>query len=418
MEEYEQFEVVVIIVHEAMLAYLGGENFLKNEIASKKSFFGKRAHNWTDPMAKVGKRELIHKVLQLFDLPSDCHVLDLCSGKGAALPLLMERAGSCGHIVAADIAIEMLQGAAAIGQLPLQANGYQLPFAESTFDLVFCMAGLAHFKDPRRALGEMVRVLKPSGEVAVLFLSCSEHINHIHQHIGGPVSNDKVPSLAQMNKWFDELGLTTRYLVNEQRRLCLSIGQKTSADQKEDELFTLLRGQLARYPQATGQDLYKAIHQSVKGSEHALSDLDGAADYLEREFANVKADDKEAIVEVIGLASPLYRVHLAAYKAKGLCPKRLFAAFAKTQDSFVQSLWTMEKVHELLETSPGSYGHLVPDDLLAIFDRQREVGYGALHHSELFRDKYKPAYRIVSPATGLLPWLSLEDIVVGTIGSS
>ena len=397
---------------------LGGETCLKNEIETKKSFFGERAHSWTDPLAKEEKRELLGKILQLLQLPSDCAILDLCSGKGAALPLLKARAGKKGLIVAADIALQMLHGAPSLGQLPLQANGYQLPFEDSAFDLIFCMAGLAHFKDPRRALAEMVRVLKPSGEVAVIFLSCSEHINHIHQHIGGPVRRDKVPSLEQMNSWFDQFGLTTKYLVNERRRLYFALAQRESVRQQEDGLFTLLRRQMTLYPEAKGQDLYKAIHQSIKGTEHALRDLEGAADYLKREFSAVEADDSGPIVEVIGLASPIYRIHLGPYKAKGLCQKKLFAAFAKTQECVATSNWTMEKAHELLEHTKVPADLLLPKDLLSFFQRQREFGYEALHHSEIFRSKYKPAYRIVSPATGLLPWLSLEDVLAGTIGSS
>jgi SAM-dependent methyltransferase len=45
-------------------------------------------------------------------------------------------------------------------------DGGRLPFADGTFDVVFCKQVLEHVHDPRLVLGEIARVLTPGGHVA------------------------------------------------------------------------------------------------------------------------------------------------------------------------------------------------------------------------------------------------------------
>lgn len=44
-----------------------------------------------------------------------------------------------------------------------QGNAAEMPFADSTFDLVICTSAFKNFKEPVKALREMRRVLKPGG---------------------------------------------------------------------------------------------------------------------------------------------------------------------------------------------------------------------------------------------------------------
>ena len=47
------------------------------------------------------------------------------------------------------------------------ASAQELPFPDATFDKVVCTEVLEHVPDDKRALSEMVRVLKPGGLIAV-----------------------------------------------------------------------------------------------------------------------------------------------------------------------------------------------------------------------------------------------------------
>ena len=347
-------------------------------------------------------------------------VLDMCTGAGAAVPLLLEQLDDNGLIVATDLSYEMLRAtpkkhSAALQRVATQANGYSLPFADESFDLVFCLAGLAHFHKPQQALCEMARTLKPGGRLAIVFLSCSHHIDNIHKKIGGAVAHDKVPSLSCVDKWFTEMGLTTTFMVNEKRRLYLASAVKESNLSRARAISNIVNRQLKRYPQATAQDLYKSLHQATMGTEHALSDIDGARNYLKEELAKTKADDSMPLLESIGIGSPMYRVHLAPFKARKLPEDSLFSAFAETAKLVKPPLSLLEFV---LDTVLRSYEDgqlpLLPAGFADYVQEQKAAKFPARHHSSLFRQHYAPAYRVISPATGLVPWLTLEDVITAT----
>jgi ubiquinone/menaquinone biosynthesis C-methylase UbiE len=94
-------------------------------------------------------------------------VLDVGCGTG----LLATRLAGAGYDVTgvdpSEGMLEMLQ-ARATEVDGVQGSGTALPFADDTFDLVLSVAVMHHIADPdevHRALGEMVRVAKPSGRI-------------------------------------------------------------------------------------------------------------------------------------------------------------------------------------------------------------------------------------------------------------
>ena len=101
--------------------------------------------------------------------PRGARILDVPCGGGVALRGL--RPGQGVTYVAADIAQTMLDRSlhAALHRgvddqvEPRLADVEALPFAGGEFDLVVSFTGLHCFPDPRRAVTEMCRVLKPGG---------------------------------------------------------------------------------------------------------------------------------------------------------------------------------------------------------------------------------------------------------------
>lgn len=63
---------------------------------------------------------------------------------------------------------EMAKSGEATGSpLLLRGDGLHLPFKDATFDKIICAEVLEHIPDDRRAVGELFRVLRPGGEMAV-----------------------------------------------------------------------------------------------------------------------------------------------------------------------------------------------------------------------------------------------------------
>ncbi len=97
-------------------------------------------------------------------------LLDVATGTGRLpLALLRNRLAPGGEIVGVDLSCGMLRQARA----KLRAYGERvhlvwhdatsLPFDDESFDAVACLEALEFLPSPRRALGEMVRVLAPGG---------------------------------------------------------------------------------------------------------------------------------------------------------------------------------------------------------------------------------------------------------------
>jgi len=108
---------------------------------------------------------------ELGTLPAGARVLDVPTGSGVALRGV--RPGQGLDVVVADISPTMLRRALATAErrgvadqvAPALADVGDLPFDDGTFDLVVSFTGLHCFPDPRRAIEEMVRVLKDGGAI-------------------------------------------------------------------------------------------------------------------------------------------------------------------------------------------------------------------------------------------------------------
>ena len=96
-------------------------------------------------------------------------VLDVACGTGVLARALPARVGPRGAVTGLDINEGML--AVARRQAPgiewRQGAAEALPFADASFDAVVSQFGLMFFQDRPKAIGEMLRVLRPGGRLAV-----------------------------------------------------------------------------------------------------------------------------------------------------------------------------------------------------------------------------------------------------------
>lgn len=93
-------------------------------------------------------------------LSRDRDVLEVGCGTG----LMMERLnGRCRRLVGLDLSSGMLHHAHKRGLSVFQGAAEALPFAASSFDVVYSFKVLAHVEQVRSALAEVSRVLRPGG---------------------------------------------------------------------------------------------------------------------------------------------------------------------------------------------------------------------------------------------------------------
>jgi ubiquinone/menaquinone biosynthesis C-methylase UbiE len=120
-------------------------------------------------------REL-QAIVNELPLGPEMRVLDLACGDGFYTRRIAERLGPGGSITGVDINLAYLSEArveasrqSGRARIDFVAASFdRLPFADSTFDLVWCAQSLYSLPEPVVAIGHMARVLRPGGLVAVL----------------------------------------------------------------------------------------------------------------------------------------------------------------------------------------------------------------------------------------------------------
>jgi demethylmenaquinone methyltransferase / 2-methoxy-6-polyprenyl-1,4-benzoquinol methylase len=106
-------------------------------------------------------------------------VLDIAGGTGDLTILLSRRVGPQGSVILSDINEQMLQaGRARLARAGisdnvqfLQADAEDLQFQDSTFDAVTIGYGIRNFTNKMQALREILRVLKPGGQLTIIEFS-------------------------------------------------------------------------------------------------------------------------------------------------------------------------------------------------------------------------------------------------------
>src|SRR3954462_10924744 len=105
-------------------------------------------------------------VVALARLEAGERVLDVACGTGNAALLAARTGARATGVDGAPRLIEVARTrAAADGLAPAFVVGdvHQLPFGDGAFDVVLSVFGVVFADDPPRALGELVRVLRPGG---------------------------------------------------------------------------------------------------------------------------------------------------------------------------------------------------------------------------------------------------------------
>ncbi|MBO7297238.1 MAG: hypothetical protein J6V39_08255, partial [Clostridia bacterium] len=158
------------------------------------------------------------------------------------------------------------------------------------------------------------------------------------------------------------------------------------------------------------QDVFKFLFQSAFGCEHLVSDEEKVLSYIKNEYS---ALNKALTPQTDALDGNYSRAYLSWLNV-GLSPAtlaRLFCLSAKKEPDGLA----------LLEEKLGIARELIEEKVIPIdldeFDGKlyewKAAGFPAVHHSNVFREEYRPAYRVVSNKyTSILPLLAKIDMLI------
>ena len=165
------------------------------------------------------------------------------------------------------------------------------------------------------------------------------------------------------------------------------------SDKRSEKTRAVILEHYARYPKMQITDFFKLLFHSAFGCEHAVSSLDGAVRYVIKESEDIECAD-DMLVET--LDGDYVRVYLSCLK-KGVTPEALaegFCSSARVEPDGAMHL--EEKLAVLRELAVNGEIGIPVSSLDEAIAWWKENGYSAVRHSQIYRDAYKPSYRVLS----------------------
>ncbi|MDR0943902.1 MAG: ECF transporter S component [Ruminococcus sp.] len=164
-----------------------------------------------------------------------------------------------------------------------------------------------------------------------------------------------------------------------------------------NEIKELAASQLSLYPKAQSIDILKAIYQNEFGAGHMISDPAVCLKMIEDETAELeKKGDIKTGDYVEHLGNGLARLHLRAILQTGISAQTFAKIFMFTavrprgnRENFLRKVKLLEKLckDKTLKFSEES--------IVSAVSMWEAGGGGLFRHSDIFRENYHPAYRVV-----------------------
>ncbi len=160
----------------------------------------------------------------------------------------------------------------------------------------------------------------------------------------------------------------------------------------------IVTGHIARYPAMTVTDLYKLVHQSAFGSEHAAVDSIAAARWLDSEWKSLGDGPLEPLFDTIAPGGALVRVHLRAWRDARGSSDVVLRAFINTGRDYRRDPRRFARYWDTaIDLARRGVIAFDAAELERYGDTMRQRQYPAVSHSPAFRHQYRPAYRVVTP---------------------
>lgn len=183
----------------------------------------------------------------------------------------------------------------------------------------------------------------------------------------------------------------------------------------ETAIGKLIDTELNLYPCAYAQDLLKLLYQATYGPQHAVQSPKKLLQWLTNEIAELKEGSKEALLfQSLTLHYPMGRLYLGPAIAKGYSINTIHEAFLTScvepippcplswNEIIIMAYFELKKREKNLQ-----------ENLLSEFILLSHQTNGPFHHSEEYKKRYQPHYRLITQKS-MQKWSSIhQDFVMG-----
>ena len=182
------------------------------------AFFDRMAATWdTDEQSPAETVRRLEELADLLSITAGRDLLEVGCGTGQITRWLADRARP-GRVTAIDFSAAMIERAAGKGidATFRVADACSNDLGREAFDVVLCFHSFPHFRDQAAALRNFAQALAPGGRLIVMHLAGSDHINHFHAGIDGPVQRDLLPVGDQWQPLLSQAVLKQTRLIDRQ----------------------------------------------------------------------------------------------------------------------------------------------------------------------------------------------------------
>ena len=219
-----------------------------------------------DSMSKASiftDSDVLDRIRCVARVAGSSRVLDLGCGPGIVTEALAIEAV---EVIALDLSPEMIQRARQRCEEAGQKNvrfavgkAENLPFHNASFDVIVTRLTIHHFPDPKVALSEMIRALKPSGKIVIADIVSSQIHEESDLHNALEILRDpshvRMLSYTELKHLIEAAGLAIK-MEDEwiKEREFTEWMQITNAPERSEPIYIIMR-ELARAGIRAGIDL-------------------------------------------------------------------------------------------------------------------------------------------------------------------
>jgi len=159
----------------------------------------------------------------------------------------------------------------------------------------------------------------------------------------------------------------------------------------------IINEHMERYPEMQSADIYKLVYQGIRGPGHLGTDAEILRKYLNEEMSNITSDPDIKLMENISPDSEFVRINLEKFKSLELPVEMLVQTIICSSRNLSSERKTLIRIWEDVKNQTEA-GRIQIDrqEFLEFHQFIEENNYPVVHHSELYKQRYFPAYRVVS----------------------
>ncbi|WP_010254476.1 class I SAM-dependent methyltransferase [Treponema primitia] len=180
----------------------------------KLDFFNDIAEKWDSTSHyDMDKIELLIKLLYIKNGDA---VLDVGTGTGVLIPILLKLTGNITAIDSAEKMIELAHKKFAHTEVNfIHGDVLEYPFDDGAFDHIICYSVFPHFDDKPLAISRLAKKLKPGGLLSILHSASKEKINGIHVHAHNrDIMADNLPPAQGLISCAQNCGLREEIIID------------------------------------------------------------------------------------------------------------------------------------------------------------------------------------------------------------